>query len=75
VAQKLTPWFPGSVKPTRKGVYERKATHEQWFVYSRWDGKHWHLNSLSLKAANQAVRHSSYQCALLWRGVAAKPKA
>ena len=46
---KLTPWFPGTEVPSRRGVYER-AMHEMTF-YSYWDGKQWWPGDVSPKAA------------------------
>jgi hypothetical protein len=37
----LTPWFPGGVKPARKGVYQRRM--HTGVAYSYWTGRHWGL--------------------------------
>jgi hypothetical protein len=36
---KLTKWYPGHVKPVRKGVYQRLMP--DGLVYARWNGEHW----------------------------------
>lgn len=46
---KKTPWFPGHVKPARKGVYERKGFGG---TYSEWDGKRWLLGANDVDAAS-----------------------
>ena len=58
---KLTPWYPGTVKPVRKGWYQRKYRH---FGPSMcyWDGK---------KFSALEYRHDySFTQNLPWRGVA-----
>jgi hypothetical protein len=71
---KLTPWFPGTVKPARVGVYERKHA-EGVYAWSRWSGKYW-IATAWLRAENANARRgkSGYQ-ALPWRGLASDPGA
>jgi hypothetical protein len=38
--QWTTPWYPGDVKPHRKGVYERQCP-EPDDRYSYWNGEFW----------------------------------
>ena len=64
---KLTPWFPGTVKPARVGVYEREYGQDD-FLYCRWDGKYWHAWALTPKRAEKAYVLSALQN-LPWRGV------
>ena len=63
-----TPWFPGSTKPVRVGVYLRKVSHA-WELYSYWDGKKWHVNvPYPQDAALFRGRVSTYQT-LPWCGL------
>lgn len=68
---KLTPWFPGDVKPARKGIYQRlypydKVQHCYWTGRS-WRAGTWHAgNSMVVKFASDHQR-------LSWRGLASKP--
>ena len=64
---KLTPWFPGTVKPMRVGVYER-AYGEDDFLYCHWDGKYWYAWAMTPKQAEKAYALSALQN-LPWRGV------
>lgn len=42
MSKKLTPWFPETVKPARKGVYETEiAGRSPLRGYSLWTGKNW----------------------------------
>jgi hypothetical protein len=38
---KLTDWFPGDVKPVRKGVYQKLCGHGVELGYQYWNGKYW----------------------------------
>lgn len=72
-APKLTPWFPGSVKPVRVGVYERDYDRG-YPVYSRWDGKHWLWTyDSSRQAAIEQGKLSPFQN-IPWRGLAEEHK-
>jgi hypothetical protein len=64
---KRTPWFPGTVKPMRVGVYEREYG-EYDFLYCRWDGKYWYACAMTPKQAEKAPGLSAMQN-LPWRGV------
>lgn len=58
--QKLTPWFPGSVKPVRRGLYERKnSLYGTKMGY--WNGHEWRDSCLCCISFNQERE---------WRGVA-----
>jgi hypothetical protein len=38
----LTGWFPGDVKPIRRGLYiVRKFPHLDWLYWRYWDGDFW----------------------------------
>ena len=71
---KLTPWYPGHVKPVRVGVYERKYRNiNDNSVYSRWNGEKWFCGSFHVHFAEEDMEPSSYQ-SLPWRGIAKEPK-
>ena len=65
---KLTPWFPGDVKPVHVGVYERRLKFTTVVFYSRWDGKKWRALRRTVTGANTVLRVSEYQN-MPWRGV------
>jgi hypothetical protein len=70
---KKTRWFDPSVKPHRRGVYERKQSFET-YPYSYWDGSCWRVSRQTpagaFKCRNQ---ERSVRQALAWRGLAEKP--
>jgi hypothetical protein len=74
----LTDWFPGSAKPTRKGVYERDDTGTVMCDgrpnFSKWDGSKWCSSEVT---AESAARNSWESCEqdLPWRGLAENPNA
>ena len=63
---KLTPWFPGTVKPVRVGVYERLYNTQTF--YCLWDGEYWHVWATTQVAAEKVFGFSAYQN-FPWRGV------
>lgn len=73
--ENLTPWFPGDVKPVRKGVYQRRAGFLG--VYSYWNGRFWCLGDNSPFGAKDsfAISHASQAQSKPWRGLATPPKA
>lgn len=69
---KLTPWIDGSVKPKRRGVYERRITKTS-IGFSKWDGSNWMwANEYMEEAADESVRSPGQS--LPWRGLAQDPK-
>ena len=70
MAQKLTDWFPGDVKPVRKGVYERNSLTGK---YSFWTGTHWCLGFVSMIQASGSKTGSSCDQKASWRGLASDP--
>jgi hypothetical protein len=71
---RLTDWFPSTVKPVLKGVYER-AVLRKTDRYSYWDGSYWGLSEISPEAAYRwRELRSSYQ-SRKWRGLAENPSA
>ena len=72
---KKTPWFDGSVKPVRVGVYQRRYSNGL-ILYSLWDGARWMLNA---ETANEAAgtgarwKDASPHQFIPWRGLASDP--
>lgn len=66
----LTPWFPGSVKPARPGVYIRRMYFGRNILYSRWSKGYWHLASPTIEGADAMPNHSPYQSECEWCGLA-----
>lgn len=64
---KLTPLFPGTVKPVRKGLYQRR--YECGFGYAMWTGKHWTFGTFRRDDPIGWVGKTSRQ-ELPWRGLA-----
>jgi hypothetical protein len=74
--QKLTPWFPASVKPARKGVYVASVGCNTFYRY--WNGKRWHHGSYTVSEAMGAARLRGFwpedRYPIRWRGLAEQPK-
>ena len=75
--KKLTPWFEGSVKPVRKGVYERRGCNCPLpYPFYFFDGKKWKGGNgkspcgVSHWPSVNAIDQKTWQ----WRGLANKPK-
>ncbi len=70
--RKVTHWFEGTVKPARRGVYQREVWGE--VRYARWDGQKWHLSWATLRqAANYDRGVTGLQVMARWRGLAENP--
>lgn len=67
----LTPWFPGSVKPERPGVYQRRTLFGE-LRFARWDGHQWLAYRGTPEAAALGTIPSAYPD-LPWRGLAHDP--
>jgi hypothetical protein len=67
----LTPWFPGDVKPSRKGIYIRKS-YQGSEVYCKWDGEFWVTYAYDFFVAEKCTKASLYQN-WKWRGLAQDP--
>lgn len=75
---KKTPWFSGTVKPVRPGVYERRYVKD-WrggmsSLYAFWTGRIWRPGQSDLNAAPTARGESIFfagECK--WRGLAEDP--
>jgi hypothetical protein len=67
---KLTPWFPGTVKPVRVGVYERQYSL-MWStrLYCYWNGIRWSPVATSIQEAEELKPFASASQDLPWRGV------
>lgn len=69
---KLTPWFPGHIKPVRKGVYQQFCGDGKKIGYQYWNGKYWlsWFSSVEI-AANAKTQHVVSQCFQndKWRGI------
>ena len=39
--EKTTPWFPGNIKPARRGVYQQMCGHGVALGYQYWNGAVW----------------------------------
>lgn len=70
---KLTPWYPGNVKPVRVGVYERKYPSFFLPVFCKWNGDIWFCGSSDVEFANQDRIPTTLQ-SLPWRGIAKEQK-
>lgn len=75
---KLTPWFPGDVKPARPGVYQRSLDPcapihvAPLACYCMWDGKFWMVYENTPEEAAECRIRSAYQHEW-WRGLAEQP--
>jgi phosphotransferase system HPr (HPr) family protein len=54
----LTPWFDGSAKPARVGVYRRRSPGGP---FSLWDGAAWRADAATPAAASQRTSSSAHQ--------------
>lgn len=75
MSEKLTPWFPGNVKPVRAGIYQQLSGFGKEIGYQRWDGKQWSVWCFSKEAAESttSVAANFFQNDP-WRGLAKEPK-
>lgn len=67
---KLTPWFPGYLKPVHVGVYERNYGEKlnPDLVYSKWDGHQWMAYGDDVDFADKQTCPTLHQCEE-WRGI------
>lgn len=68
---KLTPWFPGHIKPARKGVY---ATDASFSTFQYWDGAWWGLYMPTPATAFKERHTASRMQNVQWCGLAEPPK-
>jgi putative component of toxin-antitoxin plasmid stabilization module len=61
---RLAPWYPGTVKPVRKGVYDFRFPNGA-ILRLRWDGRRWKTwaNNVLIVIAEDK-----------WRGLAEPPR-
>ena len=72
MSKKLTPWFPGDVKPVRVGYYERDwdGGGNAWEVTPDfWNGDSW--ENVYFDGARDRAEYSRQDHP--WRGLAKKP--
>ena len=65
---KYTPWFPGTVKPVRFGVYQRRLANTD-IAFSYWDGEQWFLANRTPYEAFGEPALSFNQDGFEWRGL------
>jgi hypothetical protein len=67
---KLTPWFPGTTRPAREGVYQRIDGE----AYALWDGRYWRCftNHPATAVHQQKISHVQLDD-WRWRGLASPP--
>jgi len=72
--KKLTPWYPGDVKPVRPGIYQRLLGSSAFYACFTSKG-YWTLGHVSLPEAIYlaTVCPSGFQNRP-WRGLAEEPK-
>lgn len=64
----LSPWFPASINPARKGVYEVIYSGDGNPEHRTWDGAHWtHADGVKC-GFNMRLAGD------VWRGLAQQPK-
>ena len=69
---KTTPWYPGTVKPVRVGVYERWYPLSNEAFFSFWTGKFWRAGTKNINATFYE-RESDFQN-FKWRGLTEKAR-
>lgn len=75
MSKKLTPWFPGSVKPVHVGSYEVRLWDKWCNEYAstgtyQWNGKYWSAYGERTAGMDRPGWHPKDQ----WRGLAEQPK-
>lgn len=74
---KVTAWIPGTVKPTLRGIYQRRflITTRGVNRYARWTGKYWKLSRSTIEDAAKERYRSPLQNNREWRGLSCDPKS
>lgn len=74
MSAEVTPWFNGTIKPARPGVYERDygASGAPWFA--EWTGVQWLSPASTPRRASKQVTAAFTQWGIPWRGLAQEPK-
>lgn len=73
MAYKLTPWFPGAMKPKRSGFYQVQDHAMNCgccWIRAHWDGEDWHTD-LHTKPHFRTLLFQGH--VKRWRGLAQKP--
>lgn len=68
-ARALTPWFAGTVKPARPGVYQRRGGNNV-HTYSYWTGEYWCFSHERVDKAAMDDSYPSISQEKAWRGLA-----
>lgn len=74
MSQKLTPWFPESVAPSRSGVYQTQYKDDPP-GFSFWSGRAWSMTGCNVAHAMICAKYESGLAhKKRWRGLATPPK-
>lgn len=68
----VTEWFPDTVKPRRKGIYQIKTSDHE-YQYSWFDGKYWNYLRESRYEAYKNRMYLSWSQNREWRGLSSNP--
>lgn len=74
---RLTPWFDGTIKPLRNGIYQRHYdinSGEPKVLYCKFKNGVWWVNSKTPEEALKALMESPFQDSIPWRGLAENPE-
>lgn len=76
MSKKFTPWFPGDVKPVRKGVYQQISGIGREVGYQYWDGYFWFAWDEEKAGALREYKHGYRACTQndKWRGLTEEAK-
>ena len=67
---KFTEWYPGHIKPVRKGVYQQWSGCKDVIGYQKWDGKKWSDWYSTIKGAEKSKNFAISCCQNdPWRGL------
>ena len=74
MTKKLTPWFPGGVKPVREGAYQTDGETGDQECFQHWSAAGWGYCAYTAKEARPVSEYgrSRHQHSK-WRGLARKP--
>ncbi len=70
----VTEWFPDTIKPCRKGLYQVKTSDDEYH-YSWFDGRNWNYLRESRYEAYKHRMYLSWSQNREWRGLASNPRA
>ena len=71
MSEKLTPWFPGDVKPVYPGPYQQKCGFGRDIGYQFWDGNTWFSWRRTINQAMKEYEAGYKSCTQNdpWRGL------